>query len=136
MDLVDYINSKLKDSKLALCASENKCALLINYKRCRWDCNPQLMRCRLCTLHGHTKNHGPGLHEELAKTAKDHQLCIDCLHYNHDQKTAGLPRTRYRPCDHKAGRTNCPTWLSLKNKYLRARTNPIPIGEHGAAEEK
>lgn len=137
VELVNYTNNKTKDSKLAvitcnletLQVAENKNTILINYKCCHLDCNPQLMRCRLCTRYGHTRNHCPGPNEELTKMAKDQQYCLDCLHFNHDQKTAGLPRNRYRPCDHSAGTTLCPTWTSLKNKYLRTRVNPIGAQE-------
>jgi len=95
-----------------------KRTLLLGYRRCRIDTSPLLMRCRTCSLFGHTKNTCPGIPEEIRPEPSQ---CLDCQVYNLRMKKAGLPRSRCRDTKHPAGSRDCPTKRCLVKKYVAER---------------
>lgn len=98
----------------------------IGYQRCRIDTSLQIMRCRDCSLYGHTRNHCPGLSVELKYLqSSPSKACLDCAAYNEKTKTAGLTRSRLRKIDHQPGDAACRTFGSLVRKFrLARRTDP------------
>lgn len=108
-------------SREMLTAAEKRQSLLIGYRRCRIDTTPQLMKCKKCTLLGHTQNHCEGVAADLQAKKQSGNFCLDCLVYNDRITRAGLPKYRHRPVTHLAGSRECPTKRSMMKKYNAAR---------------
>lgn len=88
--------------------------------RLRVDTEPQLMRCKMCQLLGHTQNHCSGIPPQILQMQKEQGGCMDCHAYNYGIKKAGLPQNRSRPTNHQPMDQVCPTKKSLRRKYINA----------------
>ena len=107
---------------------EKRGSLLIGYVRCRVDSSIKLMRCKECGLLGHTKNHCPGLSEDMQKLRGSlGTRCLDCETFNKRIKGTSYTRTRFRNTEHPTGIQQCRTLGALLQKFKKAR-QPAEVG--------
>lgn len=126
--LLHYRDEKKKNVRLGVIegsksladAVKNKKFLFIDYKHCRIDNKPNLMRCKTCKLLGHTKNNCGGIPAAVLLDYQQQQgkACLDCLAYNKRMALAGFSTGRYRFTDHELDSRECPTKKAfLKKAY-------------------
>ena len=121
----------IKCSRELLDAANNRQTIRVEYQRCRIDTKPQLMKCKKCSLYGHTQNHCKGITERIDQISKETGECLDCLVYNQEQLSAGLPRHRLRDTNHAKGHHHCATKKALLKKYYVGIRGPNPETENG-----
>lgn len=128
--LVSYKDEKKKKFRLGIVegnkdlidAVKDRRYMFIDYRHCRIDMKPNLMRCKTCKLLGHTKNYCEGIPAAvLLDFQQQEKACLDCLAYNKRMAIAGFPNSRYRFTDHELHSRECPT----KKAFLRKMNRPV-----------
>lgn len=127
--LLNYKDPKKKNVRLGVVEGgkslievvKNRKSIFIDYRHCRVDTKPNLMRCKTCNLLGHTKNNCEGIPAALLLDYQQQQgkACLDCLAFNKRMSLAGFSTNRYRFTDHELDSRECPT----KKAFLKKMSN-------------
>lgn len=91
--------------------------LIIEYSRCRINTKPQLIRCKVCRVLGHTRNNCPGLPLEMENVALNR-----CAHCSiHLLKRGASQEAIDKRTNHKTNAVMCPIRLKFERKYFEGR---------------